>query len=172
MNIFATFGKNLRNIPEFGPNPVNNWLNTRWILNYLSRKHEDVVSSVVGYNGEIPWCLWSIQVTSDRVALTSRKYLILYWTFVLSVIFQSQNHVEHFDTVIVPIGSLGIWKCTEGFTADLHVGLSPTPEFTLNSYILLSIHIIPFLIPNGIGVECTFRGMKIHFLWHCKLKQA
>ena len=110
MKIFATFGKNSRNIPEFGPNPVNNWLNTRWILNYLSRKHEDVVSSVVGYNGEIPWCLWSIQVTSDRVALTSRKYLILYWTFVLSVIFQSQNHVEHFDTVLVPTGSLGIWR--------------------------------------------------------------
>ena len=33
-------------------------------------------------------------------------------------------------------------------------------------------HIIPFLIPNVIGVESTFRGIKIQFLCHSKLWQV
>ena len=35
------------------------------------------------------------------------------------------------------------------------------------------VHIIPFLIPNGtpngIGIENTFRGMKVHFICHFEL---
>ena len=29
---------------------------------------------------------------------------------------------------------------------------------------LTGVHIFPFLIPNGIGVESTFRGMKVSFM--------
>ena len=31
------------------------------------------------------------------------------------------------------------------------------------------VHIIPFLIPNGIGVESTLKDMKLHFICHCEL---
>ena len=34
------------------------------------------------------------------------------------------------------------------------------------------VHIIPFLIPNGIGVESIFRGVKVHFICHFELWQV
>ena len=37
---------------------------------------------------------------------------------------------------------------------------------------LAGVHIIPFLIPNGSGVESTIRGMKTHFLYHSELWQV
>ena len=38
---------------------------------------------------------------------------------------------------------------------------------------LTGVHIFPFLIPNaGIEVESTFRGMKVHFIYHCELRQV
>ena len=34
------------------------------------------------------------------------------------------------------------------------------------------VHIIQFIIREGIGVESTFRGMKVHFLCHCDFWQV